>query len=249
MKRIALIVSMFLVIACDTENALDCFQRTGDIITQEVEVDGFTRILVNPGVQLILKERETTSVIIETGDNLLDEVSAVVEGDRLILSNTNDCNFVRDFNQTKIFVTAPNITEIRSETQFDISSDGVLRYPSLTLFSEDFFEDGGGNITGTFTIEVENEVLTVVGNNIASFFISGDTNTLNITFASGTGRFEGSNLIAQNINVRHRGTNKIIVNPQQSIKGEILSTGDVISVNRPSIVEVEEFFTGRLIFQ
>lgn len=240
---------MFLVIACDTENALDCFQRTGDIITQEVEVVDFTRILVNPGVQLILKEGETTSVIIETGDNLLDEVSAVVEGDRLILSNTNDCNFVRDFNQTKIFVTAPNITEIRSETQFDISSDGVLRFPSLTLFSEDFLEDGGGNITGTFTIEVENEVLTVVGNNIASFFISGETNTLNITFASGTGRFEGSNLIAQNINVRHRGTNKIIVNPQQSIKGEILSTGDVISVNRPSIIEVEEFFTGRLIFQ
>lgn len=249
MKRITLIVSMFLVIACDTENALDCFQRTGDIITQEVEVVDFTRILVNPGVQLILKEGETTSVIIETGDNLLDEVSAVVEGDRLILSNTNDCNFVRDFNQTKIFVTAPNITEIRSETQFDISSDGVLRFPSLTLFSEDFLEDGGGNITGTFTIEVENEVLTVVGNNIASFFISGETNTLNITFASGTGRFEGSNLIAQNINVRHRGTNKIIVNPQQSIKGEILSTGDVISVNRPSIIEVEEFFTGRLIFQ
>jgi len=95
MKRIALIVSMFLVIACDTENALDCFQRTGDIITQEVEVADFTRILVNPGVELILKEGETTSVIIETGDNLLNEVSAIVEGGRLILSNANDCNFVK----------------------------------------------------------------------------------------------------------------------------------------------------------
>ncbi|WP_299214883.1 head GIN domain-containing protein [uncultured Aquimarina sp.] len=249
MKRITLIVSMFLVIACDTENALDCFQRTGDIIRQEVEVSDFTRILVNPGVELILKEGEITSVIIETGDNLLDEVSAVVEGDRLILSNTNDCNFVRDFNQTKIFVTAPNITEIRSETQFDISSDGVLRFPSLRLLSEDFNEDNGGNTTGTFTMEIDTEILSVVGNNIASFFVKGNVANLYVGFFSGTGRFEGADLIAQNIEIFHRGTNKIIVNPRQSIKGEILSTGDVISINRPSTIEVEEFFTGRLIFQ
>ncbi len=240
---------MFLVIACDTENALDCFQRTGDIIRQEVEVSDFTRILVNPGVELILKEGEITSVIIETGDNLLDEVSAVVEGDRLILSNTNDCNFVRDFNQTKIFVTAPNITEIRSETQFDISSDGVLRFPSLRLLSEDFNEDNGGNTTGTFTMEIDTEILSVVGNNIASFFVKGNVANLYVGFFSGTGRFEGADLIAQNIEIFHRGTNKIIVNPRQSIKGEILSTGDVISINRPSTIEVEEFFTGRLIFQ
>ncbi|AXT51210.1 DUF2807 domain-containing protein [Aquimarina sp. BL5] len=249
MKRIALIVSMFLVIACDTENALDCFQRTGDIITQEVEVADFTRILVNPGVELILKEGETTSVIIETGDNLLNEVSAIVEGGRLILSNTNDCNFVRDFNQTKIFVTAPNITEIRSATQFDISSDGILRFPSLRLLSEDFNEDNAGNITGTFTMQLDVEELDVVGNNIASFFIKGRVEDLYVGFFSGTGRFEGASLIAENVGILHRGTNKIIVNPQQSIKGEILSTGDVISVNRPSIIEVEEFFTGRLIFQ
>ncbi len=236
------------MVSCDSENALDCFQRTGDIIRQEVEVSDFTRILVNPNVELILKEGEVASVVIETGDNLLDEVSAVVEGDRLVLSNSNDCNFVRDFNQTKVFVTSPNITEIRSETQFDISSDGVLRYPSLVLFAEDFFENEGGNITGTFTMEIDNEVLTVVGNNIASFFIKGNVETLNVTFASGTGRFEGGELISQDVNIKHRGTNKIIVNPQQSIKGEIRSTGDVISVNTPPIIEVDEFFTGRLIF-
>ncbi|WP_405208123.1 head GIN domain-containing protein [Aquimarina sp. LLG6339-5] len=247
MKRVIIIILGLCLVSCDSENALDCFQRTGDIIRQEVEVDDFTRILVNPNVELILKEGEVASVIIETGDNLLDEVSAAVEGDRLVLSNSNDCNFVRDFNQTKVFVTSPNITEIRSETQFDISSDGVLRYPSLVLFSEDFLENEGGNITGTFTMEVDNEVLRVVGNNIASFFIKGNVETLSVTFASGTGRFEGAELISQDVNIKHRGTNKIIVNPQQSIQGEIRSTGDVISVNTPPIIEVDEFFTGRLI--
>ena len=59
----------------------------------------------------------------------------------------------------------------------------------------------------------------------------------------------GRDLIAQTVDIQHRGTNKIIVNPQQLLKGEIRSTGDVISVNRPPVVDVETFYSGRLIFE
>ncbi|MBQ0735057.1 head GIN domain-containing protein [Aquimarina celericrescens] len=246
--RIILILSALLVIGCDSESASDCFQRTGNIIRQQVAVANFTKILVNPNVELILKEGEITSVIIETGDNLLNEVSATVEDNRLILNDTNDCAFFRDFNQTKIFVTAPNITEIRSATQFDISSDGLLSYPNLSLLSEDFNEDTG-TTTGTFHLTVDSQNIAVVSNNITSFFISGRTNDLSVRFFSGIGRFEGGDLIAQNVNIYHRGTNKIIVNPVNSLRGELRSTGDLVSLNRPPVVEIEEFFTGTLIFQ
>ncbi len=247
-KKIYYILVCITFLGCDSENAADCFQRTGDLILQEVGVSDFTRILVNSNVELILKEGDVTQVIIETGDNLLNEVTATVEEDRLVLTNTNDCAFFRGFNQTKVFVTAPNITEIRSATQFDISSDGILSYPSLRLLSEDFLEDTE-NTNGTFNLEIENESVIVVGNNIASFFIKGSTGSLNVGFASGTGRFEGRDLIAQNVQVSHRGTNKIIVNPQKSIEGEIRSTGDVIAITRPPVVEVDTFFTGKLIFE
>ncbi len=247
MRILHYILLSFLVFGCNSEDASDCFQRTGDSIRREVQVSDFTKILVNPNVELILKQGESTSVLIETGDNLLNEVSAVVEGEQLTVSDTNDCAFFRDFNQTKVFVTAPNITEIRSATQFDISSDGVLNYSSLNLLSEDF-NVSGGNTNGTFTLEVNSESINVVGNNIASFFIKGLTKNLSVSLFSGTGRFEGADLIAENVKIFHRGTNKIIVNPQQSIIGEIRSTGDVISTNRPETVSVEQFFTGKLIF-
>ncbi|GAA4277126.1 head GIN domain-containing protein [Aquimarina mytili] len=247
MRKVYYILLSFLVFGCNSEDASDCFQRTGDIIKTEVEVSDFTKILVNPNVELILKQGEITSVIIETGDNLLNEVSAIVEGEELVLSDTNDCAFFRDFNQTKVFVTAPNITSIRSATQFNVSSNGVLNYDSLSLFSEDFNETGG-NTNGIFNLDVNSKTLSVVGNNIASFFISGTVEMLNVNLASGTGRFEGADLVSEHVTIFHRGTNKIIVNPQQSIRGEIRSTGDVISINQPAIVEVEQFFTGKLIF-
>ncbi|WP_281989427.1 head GIN domain-containing protein [Aquimarina aggregata] len=248
MKKIGYILSVILVFGCNSEDASDCFQRTGDIIREEVAVSDFTRILVNPNVELIIREGLDTSVVIETGDNLINEVSAIVQGDRLILSDTNDCAFFRGFNQTKVFVTAPNITEIRSATQFGILSNGVLSYPSVSLISEDFNENTG-TTTGTFNLDINSETIRVSGNNIASFFISGKVENLTVSFFSGTGRFEGMNLEAQNVKVFHRGTNKIIVNPIEAIRGELRSTGDVISVNRPPIVEVTEFFTGKLLFQ
>ncbi|GAA3513277.1 hypothetical protein GCM10022393_28840 [Aquimarina addita] len=240
-------VLLIFITSCNTENAPDCFQTTGNIIVSYVEVPEFTRILVNPNVELILEEGNETVVRIETGDNLLEEVNAIVNGDQLIISNTNDCNFVRDFNQTKVYVTAPDIREIRSATQFDISSDGVLGYSSLSLLSEDFNEESG-NTNGTFHLEVASENITIIGNNIASFFISGEVENLDVQFFSGTGRFEGAGLTTQHVKIFHRGANKMIVNPQKSIEGEIRSTGDVIAINIPEIIEVQEFFTGELIF-
>jgi hypothetical protein len=41
----------------------------------------------------------------------------------------------------------------------------------------------------------------------------------------------------------------MIVNPQQSLTGLLRGTGDLISVNHPPIVDVEQLYTGHLIFQ
>jgi hypothetical protein len=80
-------------------------------------------------------------------------------------------------------------------------------------------------------------------------FISGFVNNLFIGFYSGDARFEGANLVAQNIDIFQRSSNDMIVNPQQSLTGEIRGTGDVISLNRPPIIDIEEFYTGKLIFE
>ena len=248
MKKLIFIISFLLIVDCDSENAGDCFQKTGAIIQEEVIVDVFDKILVNRDIELIIKEGVTQKVVIETGKNLIKDVEAIVVDGKLTLTDNNSCNYVRGFGSTKVYITAPNITEIRSSTQYDISSDGVLTYPSLTVFSEDFNAPDSFN-SGNFNLEIYNNSFSLVFNNLSNCFVSGQTNTLNLTFAAGTSRFEGRYLIAQNLQLWNRSSNDMIVNPQQSLKGEISGTGDVISINLPPIVEVEEVYQGRLIFQ
>ena len=247
MKKIIYIVISVLMFACNSEQAGDCFQTTGTIIQQEVSVSNFDKILVNRAIELIVKEGAEQKVVIETGKNLLNDVEAVVTDGKLILTDNNSCNYVRDYGVTKVYVTSPNITEIRSSTQYDVRSDGVLTYPTLTVLAEDY-NNPDTFTNGNFKLQIDNVTFRLVFNNLSNCYISGKTDHLNITFAAGTSRFEGANLVAQNVTLWNRSSNDMIVNPQQSITGKISGTGNVISVTHPPIVDVVEQYKGRLIF-
>ena len=207
----------------------------------------FTKIVVNRNIELILKSGTEFKIVIETGKNLLNDIEVKVVDMQLQLTDNNTCNYVRDYVATKIYVTAPNIIEIRSSTQYDVSSEGILNYNSLHLISEDFNAPDSFTV-GDFRLDVNLTTLRITTNNISSFYITGQTENLRIGFFAGAGRFEGRNLIAQNVDVFHRGSNDMIINPQQSLTGELRSTGDLISVNQPPNVDVEQFYTGQLIF-
>ena len=248
MKTLVYLVIIVLLFSCNGENAGDCFQTVGSILQEEIALDTFDKILVNRDVELIVKEGNTQKVIIETGKNLWNDVQAIVVDGQLILSDNNSCNYVRDYGNTKVYVTSPNITEIRSSTQYDVSSEGVLRYPSLTILSEDYSAPDSFTV-GNFRLDIDAVNFYVVFNNLSNAYITGKTDNLNVTYASGTSRFEGRNLIAQNVYIWNRSSSDMIINPIQKITGIISGTGDVICVNRPPIVEVEALYKGRLIFE
>ena len=249
MKKLYVYIILGLIFsACDGNNVIDCFQNAGDSIRQEVSVPNFNTITVFENLNLVLAQGDTQRVEIETGEFLLNEVFAEVEGDRLMLRNENNCNFVRDFGITTIYVTSPNIEEIRSSTGLLISSDGVLNYPNLSLVSESFENPETDTTDGSFDLDLASETVSIVVNGLAFFQLRGETTNFNVTIAAGDSRIEADNLIAQNVIFNHRGSNDIFINPQESINGIIRGNGDVISSNRPPIIEIEEIFNGRLIF-
>ena len=240
---------LLLLFSCNGENVPDCFQNAGDLVRVEVDLPDFTTITVFEKLNLIVRQGAEQRVEIESGEFLLNEISAEVENGRLVLRNGNGCNFFRDFDISTVYVTSPNITEIRSSTGLLVSSDGVLSYPNLTLLTESFINPESETTDGSFDLSLDVGQLSIVVNGIAFFRIEGAAENLNITVAAGDSRIEAEDLIAQNVSLDHRGTNDIFINPQQSLSGVIRGTGDVISFNRPPNVDVEEIFNGQLIFR
>lgn len=249
MKKIAYLLIVLLMVSCNSDSGWDCMQTAGDIIQTEVGVPEFTKVLVAQRAKLIVQQGEEQKVVVETGENLLSDVEVSVVDGVLKIYNHNSCNLVRDYGLTKIFVTSPNLTEIRSSTGYLTESIGVLRYPKLSLLSEDFGMEDEYHTNGDFKINLEVENLTVSANGLSKFYLSGKATNASFGLYASDCRIYSEDLVVQNLNVYHRSTGPMVVNPQQSIKGKIVGLGDIISKNKPPVVEVEELYRGRLIFE
>lgn len=244
-----LILYLFIataILSCDSEDAPGCFQTAGNLVQEELFLDSFERILINERVELIIKQGPEQKIVVESGANLMPDIDIHVSDNQLIATDNNNCNFFRDYGITKLYVTAPNITEIRNSSEQTVSSEGILNYRVLKLLTEDF-QTGFINV-GDFILTVDTEQLNLISNGISNFYVTGNTKSLNINFAAGDSRFEGENLRADNVTILHKSTNDILVFPIDKIEGDIYSLGDVIAFNTPEIIDVTEHYNGRLIF-
>jgi hypothetical protein len=218
----------------------------GAIVQQEIEVTYFDKIILHTGIELIIKESAIQSVIIETGKNKLDNVYVNVLDDVLELEADDRCLLSASLDPVKVIVCSPNIKSIRNSSEFGVYSDGVLGFPVLSLLTEN--HDNEYLNIGNFYLQINNQSLKVVSNGISNVSVSGITENLDVLYYGSIGRFEGKDLIARNVHFHHRAENTLQVNPQESLKGDLYSIGDVISYNHPPLVEVIEHYEGQLIF-
>ncbi|APG60272.1 head GIN domain-containing protein [Christiangramia salexigens] len=249
MRKLTVILLMLVLAGCSSESAPDCFQTSGELIRKTAEVAPFSEIMVFERVKLFIEQGDVQKVVIESGKNILSDVSAEVVDGRLILRNENACNLFRNYEVTKVYVTTPDLEWVQSSTGSAIESIGTLKFKDLWLRSLNQEKDPDIHSNGDFILELDVENLRITSDHLSNYFLTGKVENFNAFFAAGDGRLEARNLIVQHYDVFHRGTNKLIVNPLQSLRGHIYSYGDIISVNRPPVVDVTEHFKGRLIFE
>ena len=247
MRKIIYLCCLITIFGCNNEDSGDCLQTAGTIIQQEIDVAPFTKILVNKKVALVINEGPIQKVIVETGENLMPDIEVQVVDNQIILTNHNSCNFFRDYGITKVYITSPNINEIRNASELNVTSEGVLMFPSLYLRSSG--EKNTFLAVGDWHLTIKNNRVSIWSNGISTFYINGTTNSLDVGFSDGDTRFEGENFIAKNVTVRNVSSNDVLINPTESLKGSIHSVGNVISFNKPAIVEVDVLSKGQLIFK
>lgn len=246
MKKYILIVLMFGLLSCSEDKAPDCIQSSGSLIVTNHTIDNFDKILVNENIELTITQGPEYLLRIEAGEHLISDVNYTIDNGLLTLTDNNTCNWVRQYTPTRISVTTPTLREIRSNTQYMIKSSGVLTFAELSLISENFNRN---NISsGDFDLQIQNQNLRIISNNLSQFYISGSTDTLFVGFYAGTTGFFGANLEANHISIFHRSSHDMVVHPKESLTGELRSTGDLISVQTPEEVNVQELYTGELIF-
>ena len=248
-KYLLYCVAVLLFIQC--EKPIDCVKSSGPVKSKVFEGLTFTKLLVNKRIAVVITQGDQYKVEVQTGENLINDIEVTLSGDLLTLSDNTSCNWVRDYGETVVYITAPNITDIYSKTEQNITSNGVLTYPSLHLTLLDDNDGFSGTGTGDFHLQVSNDYVFVENNEVGRFFISGTTLILNINFAEGGGVFHGENLYANHIGFYHRSSNDLYIRPILSLEGDIYNVGDVNCYSRlpAENVNVRKHYRGSLIYR
>lgn len=230
------------------EKPSDCIKSTGAMTTKTVELPTFYKIFVKEGIGLVISQGDTQKIEIKSGQNLINDIEAKVVDGVLYLEDKTTCNWVRDYGQTVVYITAPNIAEIYSKTSQNIVSDGVLKFEKLTISAIDNFDGLNGSGTGDYVLQIENKKLVIETNNVARFTITGKTDDFQVNVYEGNGIVDTPDFLAKNVTVYHRGSNRVTVNPIESITGDIYNIGNVYCKSQPLINTVKQHYKGRVIF-
>lgn len=244
MKKILFLSILFAVLGCASEMP-ECFRNAGAATRYDVDVPTFTQIEVSEGIEVVVSQGAACTVEILTGENMRNEISATVAGGKLSLRNNTSCNWVRDYNNTTIFVTAPDMTYIYSASQFAVRSSGVLSYPAVTLQSGLYSDTAAAS----FELDLDTDSLIAEDNGSSYFKISGRAANVTVHFYAGDARFDGSSLATQDLQVFHRSSNDIIASPSGAVTGTLYSTGNLVLKSQPASVQVERLYHGNVIYE
>lgn len=234
--RISIII-LFLIVSGCTEDP--CLKSSGDRISYSVDIPAFQKIELNDAIELELVYRETPGVQVTTRENLKDFLSISVVENVLVIKDHNTCNWLREYNQTKVTVFHPDITAIDHFGSGKVYSKDTLFYRDMRLYCK--------NAPGDFDLVINSNKVVVSVDDLNNITLSGKCNEIFIGIYAGDGRIDASNLIANTAGFFQRGSNDILFYPVDLLHGEIIGYGNVIYGNYPSVIQVKDSGRGELI--
>jgi hypothetical protein len=208
---ISIIVLALLLTACGTTvaSSVETIRGSGNVVTTERNVTGFSRIQINLGADLALTQGNSESLTIEADDNLMQYIETKIDNGRLIISTPNNVS-VTPSRFIKLNVDFSTLREIEILGSSNITAN-ALDLDTLTIR---FSGSGSTGLTGS----VNEQIIVISGqatmhnfgliSNRVTVDISGNgtievnaEDTLNLTVAGmGIIRYTGDPTISQQVN-------------------------------------------------
>ncbi len=221
-----IIISAFQ--SCKKKNIADCFKSTGEITEQWRKTDNIAKIIIRDNINVMLIPSDSSGVLISAGQNIIDKILTDINADTLDISNTNSCNWVRDFSipvTAKIYID--NICELDYRSIGDVSCSDTLRSDSLKI---NVFEGAG-----TLNVLVNSPfVISAIHYGTADIKLSGICK-LSQVYSASFGLIDNRGFVCQQVYVINKSSNDIYVNAQKSLSASIRGIGNIYYKGKPDI--------------
>lgn len=238
--RIVPVLLAAMILACGCNDDSNCLKSTGKIITEKRVLGPFSSISVNDNIDLIFTPGPQQDVVVEAGENIIDNISAEVINYQLILKNKNKCNWLRSYDKKiKVYISQPALIELYNLSDGKISCTGQMLMDSLIIHNY-------GN--GELNLNIQCDKLRVDTNFFGDVIFSGEATELS-AHCFRLARLDTRSLKCQNATVLSEAEGDIFVYAENSFSGTIKSKGNVYYSGNPASINLQDQGEGNFIQQ
>jgi hypothetical protein len=228
-----LIIQVFLF-SCKKDGA--CHLTNGSLVTEEKEAGIIDSILVFNDIDVIISKGAKYAISVEAPENLLPFIICNLEGRKLILSNYNQCNFIRKKPSIKVFVTVPALATIEQFGTGTIKSNGPIKSAFFSIYNYSM---------GDTDIALETDFIYVHLQGGGDVKLAGKAQTFKI-LSSGTGFIHAPGFIAFDVELNTSSAGDIYISALESLKIRLEGAGNVFYKGNPAIIDTLKNGSGQI---
>ncbi|MES2628386.1 MAG: DUF2807 domain-containing protein [Bacteroidota bacterium] len=221
-KALTLLTALLmLVLAGCVKDGGVCLSSAGKATTVERKLGSFEKMDVDRNIEIEFYPNSTENrVEVTGGKNLVDGCTTEVRENTLYITNTNKCNWLRDYRRKikmKVYCTA--ISQLRFSGSADFTCMDTLRTDVFTFLGW----DGSGDVR--MKLEVK-EAYIKLNTGTSDVYLSGKSDLL-YYYSLTTGYIYGRDFITREGHVEQSGYGDFHISPSIALKGTITRSGNV----------------------
>ncbi len=228
--------------SCKKAEDRECLKSTGHVVTQEFGIPSFTKLDLNEKIEFCLVQDSVFKVVLNGGENLLNDVKISVSNDRLTITNENKCNFLRSYKKViKAEIHFVDLTEIKYRGTEILTNLDTLNLPWLTLEIL--------NSSGSINLNLNSKMIYAsASGGYGDFNLSGTTDYANL-FIDNNGFCNTYNLsVKDSVKVVSNTMGNMMVNSNNTIlKADIKNGGNIFYKGVPSNIVLNKKGKGNLL--
>lgn len=197
---------------------------SGNIVVDERGLPSFKYIIIQGGINLILKHDVNQYLSVETDDNLLEQVKTRVENDTLYIDAGGTVNFS---TEPTVYISSDNLGYCEIIGSAEVSSENQLSFPQITF-----------NICGSANVKVDvnvQQISTDISGS-ASVTYTGQANLQHITI-QGSAEVNSVDLVTSITHCDIKGSGHCLVQVSDSLYANISGVGKIDYRGNPVIVK------------
>jgi Putative auto-transporter adhesin, head GIN domain len=195
---------------------------SGNVITEQRQVSGFTEVELTIGGELVIEQDGTEAMSVEAEDNIAPLITSEVRGNRLTIGN-RDGSIISSTRPVRIHISVKDLSYIGNTGAGNVSMNGV-KGASLQTYNTD-----SGSIT---VVGIATAVYTSRSSGSGGTTASGVAGRLDVE-GTGSGSFEGAALESDDAKVVLTGGGDATVRVSRTLDASVTGRGSVRYMGNP----------------